>query len=439
MCDGKDKLISGRPLTYRQALNLVWPIILAQAATALTGIVDTATMGKFGDKVDLAAVAIAAVAFSFVYWGFGFLRMSTTGLTAQAIGQNDRPESRAVLVRSLGLGLVFGLCLLSLGTVLKFVTFYIFQAASDVEGLAGAYFEARIWGAPALLMGYGITGWLLGTGRTRALLAFQLVLNGLNAGLDFYFVAYLDWGPAGIGAGTAIAEWVALGFGLIIVRDHFRRLPQLWSRARLSALLIANRDIMIRTLALLFCFAWFVNAGTRIGTAQLAGNEVLLQFVTVAAFVLDGFAFIAEKEAGEAYGARDLQRLKHVMRITTQLALLSGLAISISFYLGGAGIIQTFISDDEARLAALNFLPYCALVPLIGVMAFQLDGLFIGTLQGKALRMAGLIAAIGYVATDTVMRPWGNHGVWLAFLSLYLWRAVSLGLYWPRLCRQLEK
>jgi len=425
-----------QPLTHRRVLALVWPVILAQAATALTGIVDTAAMGKFGDKTDLAAVAIAAVAFSFIYWGFGFLRMSTTGLTAQAIGREDTPEARAVLLRSLSLGGALGLTLLLLGPLLKQAAFAIFVAEESVETLARAYFDARIWGAPALLMGYGITGWLLGTGRTRALLIFQIIMNGINAALDLYFVAVLDLGPAGIGAGTAIAEWAALGFGLFIVRGAFKDSARLWDQAKLIALFTANRDIMIRTMALLVSFAWFVNAGARQGTAALAGNEVLLQFVTVAAFVLDGFAFIAEKESGEAVGAKDLARLKRAVRITTELALASGAVIALLFFFGGGAIINTFIADDEARAAALAYLPFCALMPLIGVLPFQLDGIFIGATQGRALRTAGVLATLGYIATDYVLRPYGNLGVWIAFLTMYLWRAGFLGLYWPRLVRE---
>ncbi|MEE9381661.1 MAG: MATE family efflux transporter, partial [Hyphomonadaceae bacterium] len=261
-------------------MSLAWPVILAQAATAMTGVVDTAVMGRFGDKTDLAAVAVAAVAFGFIYWGFGFLRMATTGLTAQANGSGDVPESRAILIRALILGAALGLALILFFPLIRWGALAAFQAEADVEILASDYFNARIWGAPALMMGFVISGWLLGTGRTRALLIFQIVLNGVNAALDTWFVAGLDWGPAGIGAGTAIAEWTALGFGFFLVRDGLKAPARLFDREKLMALFAANRDIMIRTLALTFSFAWFVNAGTRSGTAQLAGNEVLLQFIT---------------------------------------------------------------------------------------------------------------------------------------------------------------
>jgi MATE family multidrug resistance protein len=426
-------------LTRAKTLQLALPIIAAQAATATTGIVDTLVMGLFGDKVDLAAVAIAAVTYSFIYWGFGFLRMSTTGLTAQAAGREDEAEKRAVLLRALLLGGAIGLALLLLSPLLKQLAFAAFASTDQVETLAMAYFDARIWGAPAYLMGLAVTGWLLGTGRTGQMLAFQIVMNTVNAGLDTWFVADLDWGPAGIGAGTAIAEWTALLFGFALVLPAFRGAAPLFDRARLAALFGANRDIMIRTLALVLCFGWFVRSGTMISTAVTAGNEILLQFITVAAFVLDGFAFVAEKEAGEAFGARSGPRLARAMRLTSEFALIAGSAFALVYYFGGGWVITSFVRDVEAREAALAYLPYCALVPLIGIAPWQLDGLFLGTTQGHALRNAGVAVAVLYIGTDMILRPaYGNAGVWTAFLLMYLYRAAALGLYVPGLFRRLQ-
>ncbi len=423
-------------LTRARVLSLAWPIVLAQAATATTGVVDTAVMGRFGTAVELGAVAVAAVTFSFVYWSFGFLRMSTTGLTAQAEGAADRAESRAVLTRAAVLGLALGLALIVLFPLLRQIALAAFQAEAAVERTADLYFDVRIWGAPAALVGYAISGWLIGTGRTRELLVVQVVLNGTNAVLDAVFVAIFDLGPAGIAAGTAIAEWVALAVGLWIVRSDLALPGGLFERAKVMALLAANRDIMIRTIALLFSFAWFVNSGARVGTAQLAGNEVLLQFITVSAFVLDAFAFVAEKEVGEAYGARDPMRLRRAVRLTSEFAFGFGAAFSIVYLLGGAVVIEAVVADPSARAAALAFLPYCAAVPIVGVAAWQLDGIFLGTTRGRALRTAGVTAAILYVVTDLILAPrFGNTGVWIAFLLMYAYRAISLGAFWPGLLR----
>ena len=418
-------------------MALAVPVMLSQAAIASTGVVDTAVMGLYGDKFDLGAVGVGAVVMNFLYWAFGFLRMSTTGLVAQAAGADDRVETRSILQRALLLGGLLGAVILALSPLLRLVIFDPFSAGDEVKSLARDYFDARIWGAPAILMSYGISGWLLGTGRTGQLLLLQIVMNGVNAGLDVWFVAGLGWGPAGIGAGTAIAEWIALCFGLYLVRSGLGRSEGLFNRARLSALVNANRDILIRTLALLFSFAWFVNSGASLGAATLAGNQVLLQFISVSAFVLDGFAFVAEKEIGEAYGARDRSRLMRAMRVTSELAFAFGAAISLAYYIIGGWLIMHFVSDAEARAAALAYLPYCAIVPAIGILPWQLDGFFLGATQGKALRNAGVVSCILYVGTDLILRPqFGNTGVWLAFLSMYVWRAGALGVYLPSLIRQ---
>lgn len=413
-------------LTRRRVLALAWPVILAQAATATPGLVDTAVMGTAGTAMDLAAVAVASVTFSFVYWAFGFLRMATTGLTAQAVGARQQGEVRALLQRGLLVGLVLGLAIQVLFPLWRGAAIAGFQASAGVEAEAARYMGARVFGAPAALMGFAINGWLLGTGRTRGLLAFQLVLNLSNAVLDATFVGVLGWGAAGIGAGTAIAEWLALGVGLWLVRSGLPRAPGLLDRARLQALFRANADILVRTLALLSAFAWFVNAGAGLGDAEAAGNQVLLQFIAVSAFVLDAFAFIAEKETGEAVGAGDPGRLDRAMRRTTELALAAGVGFSLLFGLAGAPLIRTFIADPAARDVALRFLPWCAAVPILGVPAWQLDGIFLGATRGRALRNAAVVATVLYIGLDLLLREHGNTGVWWAFIGMYVLRALAL-------------
>lgn len=414
-------------VSHRGVLALAWPIVLAQIATALTGVVDTAVMGRTGTAVDLAAVALASVTFSFVYWGFGFLRMATTAQTAQAQGAGDAAEARAVLQRALLLGGGLGVVLLGLFPLIRAGALLGFQAEAAVEAEVAAYLVARIGGAPAALAGFAITGWLLGTGRTRALLVFQVVLNGINAALDATFVTVLDLGPRGIGMGTAIAEWAAVGVGLLLVRSGLRDAAPLFDRERLLSMFRANRDIMARTLALLLAFAWFLNSGALVGSEDLAGNQVLLQFIAVSAFVLDAFAFVAEKEVGEAIGASDRARLVRAMRVTTELALGFGVVFSLVFWLGGGPVIRWFVDDPGARAAALWHLPWCAVVPAIGVVAWQLDGFFLGATRGRALRNAAVVATALYIGLDLVLRPaWGNAGVWTAFVAMYALRALAL-------------
>ena len=240
--------MSAVSVSRSHVMRLAVPVMLAQAAIAATGVVDTAVMGLYGDKSDLAAVAIASVAFSFIYWGFGFLRMATTGRVAQALGRADQAEARATLQRSLLIGAAFGLVIFLLSPLLRMGVFLPFGAEPDVVDLADGYFAARVWGAPALLTQYAITGWLLGTGRTGALLAMQVVMNGVNIVLDIWFVAGLGWGPAGIGAGTAIAEWVALRFGLGLVWRSLKPEAGLFNRTALLALF----NVIFRLFQLVF-------------------------------------------------------------------------------------------------------------------------------------------------------------------------------------------
>lgn len=429
-----------RRLSHTQVVKLALPVMLSQIAIAVTGVVDTAVMGLTGDKVDLAAVGIATVTFSFLYWGFGFLRMSTTGLVAQAIGAERPKDARKVFQQAILLGACFGLMLLGLAPFLVGIIFSPFGAETDVVDLAQQYFSLRIWGAPALLVTYALSGWLLGTGRTGALLAFQIVMNLVNVILDLWFVLGLGWGLSGIAIGTVIAEWVAVLFGLCLVARSLKPETNLMDWASLKTVFRANRDILIRTLALLFCFAWFTRSGASQGTAALAGNEILLQFITVSMFVLDGIAFIAEKEVGEAYGARDRRRIKRAMMVTSRLALTFGAFISLSYFLIGPPILNALIADTEARDVALAYMPYCALVPLIGVPAWQLDGFFLGATQGRAIRLAGLFMAAAYLVCDSVLRPfYGNSGVWIALVLMYVFRAMGLAVFMPQLLGHREE
>lgn len=421
-------------LSRKRILFQTGPLVLSQAAIATTGVVDTVVIGLFEDKVALAAVAIASVTFSFIYWSFGFLRMSTTGLVAQAIGAEDIPEAKAVFLRALLLGLIFGVGFVVLFPILSWLALELFVADIDVEILAQEYFSTRIWGAPALLMSFGISGWLIGRGQTGKLLLFQIILNGVNVLLDGIFVAILDWGPAGIGAGTAITEWVALLIGLLFVRDTFRGFGRLFDGKKLKFLLAVDRDIFFRTVALVSCIFWFTRAGTTMDTATVAGNEVLLQFIAVSAFVLDSFAFVLEKEAGEAFGRNDRRMLLRSIRLTTELAIMFALVISLLYMFIGTIVIQTIISDPDAKSIAKAYLPFCAVIPIVGVAAWQLDGLFLGVTKGRVLRNAGIAAALLYLCTDLVLRPtFGNAGLWWAFIMMYVYRAVCLGYYVPSL------
>lgn len=432
-------------LTRRAILAQAWPIMLAQASIPMVGVVDTVVIGRTGDAVALAGVALGTTIINFLFWSFGFLRMGMSGLTAQAKGAGEPDEVRALLLRGLMAGGATGLALFALQVALVPLLLGLFAGEGALDGAARAYIAARFWSAPALLAGYAINGWLLGLGRTRAALAIQLVQNIANAALDIMLVWHFALGAAGVGYGTAAADWIALALGLAITRstigrDGWRALRQaLADRAALARLFAVNADIMVRTIALLALFAWFANAGARLGTVPLAANQVLMQFVSIAAFVLDGFAFTAESRIGQAVGARSRPDFLRAFRLTGEFSLGAALLFSAGIALAGLPLIHAMTTDPAVRAAAGAVYGLTALVPLIGAPAWLLDGVFIGATRGRALRNAALVSTGLYILTDLALRPLGATGIWLALLASYVYRAAALGTGLPGLLATLAR
>jgi len=436
------------PLLSRRALFAqAWPIMLGQASVPLVGIVDAAVIGRTGDAAALAGVALGATVIALLFWSFGFLRMGLTGPTAQALGSGQEDEVAALLLRGLILGVGIGTVLLALSWPLSAAAFALLAGGEQVTLEAHRYVAARFFGAPAALATFALTGWLFGLGRTRAALVLQLAMNAANIALDLAFVWGLGWGAAGVGAGTAAAEWIAAATGIVLASriagagplTLLRRVGRaaLLDPVALRRLVAVNRDIMLRTLALLLLMSWFANAGARLGTVALAGNHVLMQFVTLAAFVLDAFAFTAEARVGHAVGARSAAGFDRAVRLAAEFCAGAALLLALLFWAGGGLLIAGITTDPAVRAAAERFLPFAALVPLVGMPAWLLDGIFIGATAGRALRNAALVATACYLLLDLALRPLGNGGVWLAFLASYGLRAGALGWHYPALRRSL--
>jgi len=294
-----------------------WPVVLANAAVPLLGLSDTAVIGNLGSLADLGAIAFGAVIFSFVYWGFGFLRMGTTGFVAQAVGARDEAEIRAAFLRALIMAVVIGVCLILLQTLITSISLALLQGSDAVEQITRDYIAMRIWGAPAALVLFAISGCLIGLGHNRTLLLVQLLLNGLNLILDIVFAGVMSMGAEGIGLGTALAEWITVVIALwLLFRVLLKRYslqqsgdgsvpgtgfipsPQLRNRTRWRQTLSANGDIMIRTLLLVASFAWFVRQSAAFGDDALAANHILLQLISFSAFFLDAFAYVARSHGG---------------------------------------------------------------------------------------------------------------------------------------------
>lgn len=441
--------MNSTPLTRMTVINRAWPLIFANATIPLAGVVDTFVLGLAGDKTDLGGVALGGSIFAVFFWSFYFLRMGTTGLTAQADGAGEIARSQRILARALIIATVLGLAMLLIRDVIAWGGFAILQGEMDVEGKGEAYLLARIWGSPAALAGFALSGWLIGLGRNSATLAIYLAFSLVNIGLDLWFVLGLGMGPGGVGAATAIADWAALVIGLGFVWHAIGKQGGVANKAldrgrlldptAMRELFDVNFNLMIRTWCLIVGFTWFANAGARQGTAALAGNHVLLQIVVLWAFVLDAFAFVTETEAGRAFGRKSITELRRAVRLTAEPMIVSGLAFAVLTYLFGAQALSAVVNDAEARDAAIRYLPWCAAIPLLGVGAWLLDGVFIGTTSGKTLRDAGIIAVVIYLVADFLLAsPFGNHGVWAAFVIFYVARGGALLAHYPSLERRLQ-
>jgi MATE family multidrug resistance protein len=434
---------SAQPLTHRTVLAIAVPIMLSNISTPLIGLVDTAIVGHYPNPVYIGAVAVGALIFSFVFWAFGFLRMGTTGLTAQALGAGDKDELASGLGRSLLIAVAVGGALILLQWPIRESAFALLGASPEVERLAREYFDVRIWAAPATLANYALLGWFIGLGRTDVGLILQLVLNLTNMVLDLTFVLGFGWGVRGVAFGTALAELFAAIVGVMVASRHLRRIGGHWSMSRILApsrirrALLVNGDIMIRSLALEAVFVWFTSQGARHGDVILAANAILMQFIETSAFFLDGLAFAAEALVGRAVGAAHRTGLTAAARMTTVWAAAVAMLISAVLTFCGPFFIDGLTVDTAARATARSYLPWAAAAPLLGVWAFQLDGIFIGATRTAEMRNAMLVSVAIYLGAWWVLRPFGNAGLWAAFYVHYLARTGSLLYYYPSLVRSV--
>lgn len=435
--------VAAPPLTRLYILQRTWPIILANAAVPTLGLVDTAVIGNLGTATDLGAIALGSAIFSFIYWPFGFLRMGTTGFTAQAVGAGDEAEVRATLGRALLIAFAISALLMLCQWPLANAIFYLLDGSEAVEASAADYFHIRIWGAPATLATFALVGLLIGLGKSKLLLLLQVFLNGLNITLDVYFVAVLDMGVEGIALGTVIAEWTTLAVGLMLIsatlrarhrdEDPFFSWRRLLDATKLRQTVVANTDIMIRTLTLVLGFTWFANQGAAFGDATLAANHLLLQIISFCAFFLDGYAFVVESLVGSALGAKQKERLRRAIWLSSQLAIGTAVLLSVSIWMFGHILLAALTNLNEVRDLAQSLLPWCAAYVLLSVAAFQLDGIFIGATRSREMRNAALQSfGIFLVAAYSLIVPFDNDGLWLAFIIYVVARAITLLRYYGR-------
>lgn len=426
-------------ITHARVLHIAVPIVLSNATVPILGAVDTGVVGQMGLAAPIGAVGIGAFILSAIYWIFGFLRMGTVGLTSQAAGAGDRSEVAALLTRALLIGLGAGAAVIVLQLPLFWLAFQQAPASAEVEALATDYMRIRVWSAPAAIAIYGITGWLIAQERTRAVLAIQLWMNGLNILLDLWFVLGLDWGVNGVAVATFLAEWSGAALGLWFCRGAFavpdwRNWAQVFDRERLMHMLSVNSDILVRSLLLEAIFLSFLFVGSGFGDVTLAANQVLLQFLMITAYAMDGFAFAAEALVGQAMGARARAVLRRAAAVTSFWGLVTVLALALVFAVTGRWIIDLMATSEAVRATARVYLPYMVAAPPVGWASWMLDGIFIGATRTRDMRnMMAVSFAVYCLALLVLLPTMGNHGLWLALLVSFVARGVTLGLRYPAL------
>jgi MATE family multidrug resistance protein len=429
------------PLTHGRVVRIAVPVVLSNATIPLLGIVDTAVVGQLGDPVPIGAVGLGAAILTTVYWAFGFLRMGTVGLAAQALGARDGAEVAALLTRVLMIGAGAGVALILLQMPLFAFALRLSPASAEVESLVSAYLSIRVFSAPAAIAIYGIMGWLIAQERTGAVLALQLFQNGLNIVLSAVLVLGLDLGVPGVAWGTFVAEWSGLALGLWLCRAAFgvpawRDWARVLDRAQLWRMAAVNLDIMIRSLLLLAAFTSFMFLASDFGDVALAANQVLIQFVHVTAHAMDGFAFAAEALVGQAMGAGAVARLRRAALLTSIWGMVVCLFMAALFLFAGGAFIDLMTTAEGVRQAARDYLPWMVAAPLAGWASWMLDGIFIGATRTRDMRNMMAVSFAGYVALVALLVPaLGNHGLWAALVGFFILRGATLALRYPALER----
>lgn len=431
--------LNNGPITDKRVLKIALPIVLSNATVPILGAVDTGVVGQMGLAAPIGAVGLGAIILAFVYWIFGFLRMGTAGLTAQALGAKEDREVTALLIRGLMIAGAAGVVYIIIQVPIFWLAFQASPASAEVEGLTQAYMEIRIWGAPATIGAYVITGWLVAAERTKEILILQLWINGLNMALDIWFVLGLGWGVEGVAIATLIAEWSGLALGLWMCRAAFRGTAWrdsklIFEAKRLKKMASVNTDIMIRSILLEIGFTYFIFRSAGFDDVTLAANQILIQFLFITAYAMDGFAFAAEALVGNAMGARNRGALRQGAIISFKWGMICVVILAAAFWFGGVAIINIMTTSEEVRTVAYGFLIWIALTPPLGCPSWMLDGIFIGATRARDMRNAMLISLpIFLIVAQFLVPAFGNHGLWASMLIFFMARGVTLGLRYPSL------
>ena len=422
----------------KQVYRLALPNIISNFSIPLLGAVDTALMGRLGSEHYLGAVGIGGVIFSFIYWGFGFLRMATTGLTAQAFGENDLRECGRLLLRAMCIGITSSLLLFISQWQLIALSFRLIDASTDVEHLARIYFHIRIYAAPATLCLHAFHGVFLGLQNARYPMLLTIVVNLVNIVLNLVFVRLLDMRVEGIALATVIAQYIGLFVAVLLFSRYYRGILPRWNLreilafSKLKRFLNISADIFIRTCCLVFSHAYFTAKSAALSDTFLAVNTILLQYINLMSYAIDGLAFAAESLIGKYKGANDLQNLKRTTRLIFLWSFLFAGVIMLIFVFFGEQLLYVFTDQTSLVEQAEVYLIWITVAPIINVAAYIWDGVFLGATASRALRNSVIVSTLLYLGTVHLLMPFGNHGLWGALTLLLFARGVSLTVLAPK-------
>ncbi|MDR8394176.1 MATE family efflux transporter [Aliifodinibius sp. S!AR15-10] len=424
----------------RKILNLAIPNIISNLSVPLLGAVDTALVGHLDEVYYLGAIALGSMIFNFLFWGFGFLRMGTTGLTAQAFGEKDRQESILILARALAVAAIFSTLIILLQTWIADLSFWLVEGSPEVERYTKIYFDIRIYSAPATLGLYAINGWFLGMQNARYPMIVTIFLNALNIGLDFLFVYGMGMHVDGVATGTLIARYagVTLAVALLIwkYRDWLSAYmhDRLMELASIKKFFSVNRDIFLRTLCLIFTFSFFTAKSAEFGDVILAANSILLQLWMVVSYGIDGFAYAAESLIGRYTGAKQNDRVKLAVKYCFAWGIGIGVIASGVYWLFDSSILNLFTDQQNVINTAMTVFLWTVAGPTVSSFCYIWDGVFIGATATEPMRDSMLIATllIFLPAFYLGVGHLGNHAIWLAMVLFMIARGVTLSLYAPR-------
>ncbi|MEM6963804.1 MAG: MATE family efflux transporter [Bacteroidota bacterium] len=422
----------------KEILRLAIPNIISNISIPLLSTVDTMLMGRLSE-LHIGAVGVGSMIFNFVYWNFGFLRMGTTGITAQAFGKKDQQEIMQTLSRALLVAAILAVGIMALQIPFGQLGFYLMNISGEQYGLVESYFYIRIWAAPATLGLFAMMGWFFGMQNAIFPLLITVFVNVVNMLLSYVFVKIYAWDVAGVAWGTVIAQYtgIILAFFLFYGKyksylNQFSQNAMLEIRA-LGQYLTINRDIFIRTFCLTFAFGFFYAQSSDAGKMVLAANVILLQFLNWMSYGVDGFAFASESLVGKYEGAKDQTNLKKAIRLSFVWGMVLAVGFSLTYWIFGNELLHLFTDQEDVIAASLPFLFWMVLFPVLSTPCYIWDGVYIGLTASKAMRDTMLLALAFYLSTYFLLeKKYANHGLWAALLLFMLARGMIQWVYYEK-------